>query len=191
MQETEARLQREIEALLQQAEKVDEEEDARYGKGKSGDELPEELQRRESRLAVIRAAKAELEAEAKAKAEAEAQAAREKIAERERNEKETGKKLGGTPPRVPDPEQATPDPKAQKSFTDPESRIMKDGAMKSFEQAYNAQIAVGAERPCPPGPRRYSDALESYSNAAQLGPEQSAPLKALGRRAPGAARAPP
>jgi transposase len=142
MQETEARLQREIEALLQRAEKVDEEEDARYGKGKSGDELPEELQRRESRLAVIRAAKAELEAEAKAKAEAEAQAAREKIAERERNEKETGKKLGGTPPRVPDPEQATPDPKAQKNFTDPESRIMKDGATKSFEQAYNAQIVV-------------------------------------------------
>ena len=142
MQETEARLQREIQALLQQADKVDGEEDARYGKGKSGDELPEELQRRESRLAVIRAAKAELEAEAKAKAEAEARAAREKIAERERNEKETGKKLGGTPPRVPDPEQATPDPKAQKNFTDPESRIMKDGATKSFEQAYNAQIVV-------------------------------------------------
>ena len=142
MQETEARLQREVEALLRQAEQVDAEEDGRYGKGKRGDEIPEELKRRETRLAKIRAAKAELEAEARAKAETEAQAAREKIAERERKETETGKKLGGTPPRVSDPEQATPDPKAQKNFTDPESRIMKDGATKSFEQAYNAQIVV-------------------------------------------------
>ena len=142
MQETEARLQREVEALLRQAEQVDAEEDGRYGKGKRGDEIPEELKRRETRLAKIRAAKAELEAEARAKAETEAQAAREKIAERERKETETGKKFGGTPPRVSDPEQATPDPKAQKNFTDPESRIMKDGATKSFEQAYNAQIVV-------------------------------------------------
>ena len=142
MQETEARLQREVEALLRQAEQVDAEEDARYGKGKRGDELPEELQRRESRLAVIRAAKAEMEAEAKVKAQAEAQVAREKIAERERKEKETGKKAGGKPPLVPDPEQAKPDPKAQKNFPDPESRIMKDGATKSFEQAYNAQAVV-------------------------------------------------
>jgi transposase len=142
MQETEARLQREVEALLRQAEQVDAEEDARYGKGKRGDELPEELQRRESRLAVIRAAKAELEAEAKVKAEAAEQAAREKIAGRERKEKETGQKVGGKPPLVPDPEQAKPDPKAQKNFTDPESRIMKDGATKSFEQAYNAQAVV-------------------------------------------------
>jgi transposase len=144
MQQTEARLESEVEALLRQADKVDEQEDERYGKGKPGDELPEELKRREARLAKIRAAKAELEAEARAKAEAEAQAARDKIAERERREKETGKKLGGTPPRVPDPEQAIPDPKAQRNFTDPESRIMKDGASKSFEQAYNAQIVVDA-----------------------------------------------
>ena len=142
MQETETRLQREVEALLRQAEEVDAEEDARYGKGKRGDELPEELQRRESRLAKIQAAKAELEAEAKVKAEAEAQVARDKIAERERKEQETGKKMGGTPPRVPDPEKAIPDPKAQKNFTDAESRIMKDSATKSFEQAYNAQAVV-------------------------------------------------
>jgi hypothetical protein len=45
---------------------------------------------------------------------------------------------------VPDPEHAVPDEKAQKNFTDPESRIMKDGATKSFEQGYNAQTAVDA-----------------------------------------------
>jgi len=45
-------------------------------------------------------------------------------------------------PKVPDPEQARPAPEAQRNFTDPESRIMKDGATKGFEQAYNAQAAV-------------------------------------------------
>ena len=79
---------------------------------------------------------------AKAKAQAQAEEARERIAQRERQETETGKKIGGTPPRIPDPEEARPDPKAQKNFTDEESRIMLDGATKSFTQAYNAQVAV-------------------------------------------------
>ena len=56
-----------------------------------------------------------------------------------------GKKMGGRPPHVPDPAEAKPDPKAQRNFTDPESRIMKDGASKSFEQCYNAQAAVDGE----------------------------------------------
>ena len=46
---------------------------------------------------------------------------------------------------APDPEQAKPEPKAQRNFTDPDSRIMKDGASKSFEQCYNAQAAVDTE----------------------------------------------
>lgn len=142
MNETEERLKKEVEALLAEAQRVDEAEDAQYGKGKRGDELPDELARRESRLKKIQQAKAALEAEAKAKAQAQAEEARERIAERERQEIETGKKIGGTPPHIPDPEQAAPDPKAQKNFTDPESRIMLDGATKSFTQAYNAQIAV-------------------------------------------------
>jgi len=77
-----------------------------------------------------------------AKAEAEATKARQRIEERERQEKETGKKIGGNRPKVPDPEKAVPEPKAQKNFTDPESRIMLDGATKSFQQSYNTQIAV-------------------------------------------------
>ena len=65
-----------------------------------------------------------------------------KLAERARREAETGKKMGGRAPQVPDPAQAQPAPSAQRNFTDPESRIMKDGATKGFEQAYNAQAAV-------------------------------------------------
>ena len=142
--ETEARLIKEVDALLAQAEALDRAEDAQYGKGKGGDELPEELKRRETRLKKIREAKEALEAEAKAKAQAQAEEARERIAERERQEAQTGKKIGGVPPRIPDPEQTVPDPKAQKNFTDPESRIMLDGATKGFVQAFNAQIAVDA-----------------------------------------------
>jgi transposase len=144
MLKTEEELQKEVEALLKEAQDVDAEEDARYGKGKRGDELPDELARRDSRLKKIREAKAALEAEAKAKAQAEAEKARKRIEERERQEAETGKKIGGTPPQVPDPDKAVPEPKAQKNFTDPESRIMPDGATKSFQQAYNVQAAVDA-----------------------------------------------
>jgi len=142
MPEAEQRLQQEIAALLAAAQRVDTAEDAQYGKGKRGDELPAELTRRESRLAKIRAAKAELEAEAKAAAIAAAAAAQAKLAARERQTRETGRKPPGRPPKVPDPTHATPTPKAQRNFTDPESRIMKDGATKSYVQAYNAQAAV-------------------------------------------------
>jgi hypothetical protein len=126
--------------LLRRAEEADAEEDAKYGKGKRGDELPEELKRRESRLARIRAAKAQLEAEAREKAAAKAKEVREGL--KEQKAKESGQKARGRVPVIPDPKEALPDPKAQRNFTDPESRIMKDGASKGFEQAYNAQIAV-------------------------------------------------
>jgi hypothetical protein len=145
MGETEQRLEREVHELLAQAAARDAAEDAQYGKGRRGDELPEELARRESRLRKIREAKAELEAEARVAAAEQAEAARAKCAERERKAEETGKRPGGRPPAIPDPETVVPEPKAQRNFTDPESRIMKDGATKSFVQAYNAQAAVDAE----------------------------------------------
>jgi transposase len=144
--EAERRIAEEVERLLAEAERVDAEEDALYGKGKRGDELPAELSRRESRLEKIREAKAALEAQAKAAAEAKAAAAKAKIEERAQKEAETGKKPGGKPPAVPNSEEAKPDPKAQRNFTDPESRIMPDGANKgSFLQGYNAQAAVDSE----------------------------------------------
>jgi transposase len=138
MEETERRLEQEVQRLLRQAEQVDAAEDAEYGPGRRGDELPAELARRESRLAKIRAAKAVLEQEAKARAAAAAEQARAKLAAREQR---VGSAKGGMP-KVPDPTQARPAPKDQYNFTDPESRIMKDSATKSFEQAYNAQAVV-------------------------------------------------
>ena len=145
MGETEARLKQEIEALLAQAEATDATEDAQYGKGRRGDELPEELRRRESRLRKIAQAKAELEQEAREKAERERAEAEAQLAARREQEQRTGKKMRGREPQLPDPEQAQPEAKAQRNFTDPDSRIMPDGANKgSFLQGYNAQAAVDA-----------------------------------------------
>jgi transposase len=138
MEETERRLEAEVRALLAQAQQVDAAEDAQYGRGRPGDELPAELARRESRLIKIRAAKAALRAEAQARAAQEAEAGRAKLAAR-------AHRVGsakGKPATVPDPEQARPAPTAQRNFTDPESRIMVDGATKEFVQGYNAQAVV-------------------------------------------------
>jgi transposase len=142
MEEKEKQLQAEVDKLLAQAAQTDAEEDAQYGKGKRGDELPEELARRESRLKKIAAAKAALEQEARERAVAEKAAAEARLIERKKQEEERGRKFGGRPPQVPDPEQAKPEPKAQRNFTDPESRIMLEGATKSIVQGYNAQSAV-------------------------------------------------
>jgi transposase len=147
MSETELRLKQEVEALLKQAEETDAAEDALYGKDKRGDELPDELSRRESRLKKIQQAKAELEQEAAEKAEQERAEAEAKLAARKEKEEKTGKKQRGREPcpegAHPAPEQAKPDAKAQRNFTDSESRIMPDGANKgSFLQGYNAQAAV-------------------------------------------------
>ena len=143
MGEAEQKLRAEVDQLLKRAEEADAAEDAQFGVGQAGDELPAELRRRESRLKKIAEAKAALEAEAKQKAAERKAAAEAKIAERRERETQTGKKRGGRDPQVPDPEQAVPEKTAQRNFTDPESRIMPDGAHKgSFVQAYNAQAAV-------------------------------------------------
>jgi transposase len=145
MGEKEQQLVAEVARLLKEAEETDAAEDKRYGKGVRGDELPAELARRESRLRKIREAKASLEAEAKEQAQAAAAAVEAKLAERKQREGETGKKTRGRAPQVVNVEEAKPAAKAQRNFTDPESRIMKDGATGSFEQSYNAQIAVDGQ----------------------------------------------
>jgi len=142
MLKSEQQLRAEVEELLRQAEAVDAEEDERERQGYS-DKLPEELARRESRLKKIQQAKAELEAEARQKAEQEKAAAEARMAERQEQEKRTGKKTRGGKPHIPDPQQAVPEDKAQRNFTDPDSRLMVDKG--SFVQAYNGQIAVDAE----------------------------------------------
>jgi hypothetical protein len=89
MTETEARLEQEIQELLRQAEETDAAEDAQYGKKRRGDELPEELSRRESRLQKIREAKQALEDEAREKAEHERAEREKKLAERAEQEQPT------------------------------------------------------------------------------------------------------
>jgi transposase len=145
MGEAEKELEAEVQALLAEAARVDAEEDGKYGKGKRGDELPKELARRESRLEKIREVKAALEQEAREAAEKKLAEVEAQLKEREKQERERGRKFGGRPPQAPDPEQAKPEAKAQRNFTDPDSRIMKDGATKEFVQAYNAQAVVDSE----------------------------------------------
>jgi len=116
MKREEERLEVEVRELLRRAQEVDEEEDCRYGRGKRGDELPQELAFRESRLRKIREAKAALEAEAK-------------------REAETARAAGKEHPGVPQD-------KAQRNFTDPDSWVMPVPGGKEFVQAYNAQVAV-------------------------------------------------
>jgi len=134
MGKEEARLTAEIEALLKRAQKTDEREDAEYGSDRRGDELPAEMAFRESRRKKIQEAKAALEREAKEKAEA----AKREIEAREKEGKQGDPKL-----KKPS---GIPDPKAQKNFTDPESRIMPSSTHKgSFVQGYNCQAAVDGE----------------------------------------------
>ena len=116
MKEQAAQLAAEVAELLRRAQEVDEEEDRRYGQDRRGDELPEELAFREGRLEKIREAMAALEAEAQAAAEqVEAE----------------GKEHSGAP-----------HDKAQRNFTDAESRIMPGPGGRDFQQAYNCQAVV-------------------------------------------------
>ncbi|MEK6705091.1 MAG: IS1182 family transposase, partial [Bdellovibrionota bacterium] len=128
-------LEDEVARLLAEAEAIDTQEDAKYGQGKRGDELPEELRFKESRLKKIKEAMTALEEEAKVEAEKQREENRQKEEELARE----GKARGGKKPQEPSDK---PDEKSQKNFTDPESRIMKDGATKSFEQCYNCQAVV-------------------------------------------------
>lgn len=139
MKEREAELRAEIEAMLREAGVADANEDAIHGRDQRGDELPEALRRRQDRLLRIEEAKAALEAEAKAAREAE-------LAEREASKQEPPD--APSPPTLPEHQvrhdaAGAPDVKAQRNFTDPDSRIMKQG--KDYVQGYNAQAVVDDE----------------------------------------------
>ncbi|MDE3193774.1 MAG: IS1182 family transposase [Chloroflexota bacterium] len=118
MAEVEPALRAEVERILKEHGATDLAEDKAHGKGRRGDELPAHLRSKQRRLAKIQEAKAALEAEA-----------------RERAEKE-GHPGGGGAPAV--------DPKAQRNFTDPDAKIMKDSGSGAFVAGYNAQLAVDA-----------------------------------------------
>lgn len=130
MSQREGELQAEVDGWLKTAEAADAVEDTALGTDKRGDEMPDWVANKQARLVKIREAKAELEAEAKAKAAAE-QAAREKDDDRRR------------PGRKAAPPSDVPEPKAQRNFTDPESRILK--TKDGYIQGYNAQAAVDAQ----------------------------------------------
>jgi transposase len=132
MKDEQARLSKLVEELLAKAEQTDRQEDATYGSGKRGDELPEELRRAKSRLVRIRKAKDELEAEAK-----------QTHAGSEEQDDGADDDSGGSElpaHRIPTLADGTPTTRAQRNFTDPNSRIMKTG--DGFVQGYNAQVVV-------------------------------------------------
>jgi transposase len=130
------RLRAEVAALLQQAEQADAEQDAALG-SRRGDELPEELKRRQQRLQAIEAAMRRLEREAKERAE---QGRNERAAAEARRQAE-GRPARGRPPQ---PISEEPEDKAQTSFTDPESKIMRV-SNKGFDYCFNAQAVVDEE----------------------------------------------
>lgn len=131
MKKEEARLEAEIKRLTAEAEKADRSEDRRFG-DQRGDELPEELRIREKRLAKIREAKQALEAEA-----------RDKSASKQGDRDDDDDANGDSPSDAANSVKVKD--KAQRNFTDPESRIMKAPGKHQFIQGYNVQIGVDAE----------------------------------------------
>ena len=124
----------EIEQLLEQPSELDAEQDAALG-SRRGDELPDELKRREERLAKIREAKAHLEAEARAKAKTNnAAVTRSKPNVKPKAASGRGKR---TCPIDPTPSRT----KAKTNFTDAEAKVMKQ-SNKGFDYSYNAQAVV-------------------------------------------------
>jgi transposase len=134
IEKLEVQLKAEVQELFAQAESADQ---ANLPDGVS---LPDEIKRREDRLAAMAAAKAKIEARAKERYQQEKAAYDDKMAARAAKEKDSGKKPGGKPPQAPTP---GPKPSDQINLTDAESRIMPVSG-GGFEQCYNAQAAVDA-----------------------------------------------
>jgi len=141
MEESMKKLDEQIGKLLEEAEARDAEEDRRFGKGRRGDELPEEMKDPNKRAERLRQAARELEAEKKLALAVDKTRRRQKIRRaKEELEQEAREKAEA---KGEDPEQARPSDKAQRNFTDGDSRIMpRDGG---FQQSYNAQVAVDAD----------------------------------------------
>ncbi|MGB5111266.1 MAG: IS1182 family transposase [Mycobacterium sp.] len=132
MVEAHARLAAEVAEMMGEAQRVDAQEDAVHGVDNRGGDLQGELARRETRLAKIRKAKADLEQHAKDQAAGKARAKAAKAGQVGEVAEESARRAA---------ESATPQPKAQRNFTDPDSRIMKT-ADGSFHYCYSAQAVV-------------------------------------------------
>jgi transposase len=127
MKQEQQNLEKQIQEILEEAATIDAQEDRLYGEENTGDELPEELQRREDRLAKIKAAKKRLE-----QRQAEEDASRGRKPGDGRKSPKGGRDFKR--------DFGVPEDKTQENFTDPDSRIMKGS--EGYVQAYNAQIAV-------------------------------------------------
>jgi transposase len=165
MCEKQAEYEREVAELLKRAQETDEAEDREYGGDVRGDELPEELRFREKRLEKIREAKKALEEASKAKARAEGKL--------DANDQPVPPKRG-KPPQTPP---GTPEPKAQRNFTDAESAIMKMGD-GSFDQAYNCQAAVDSAHQIIVA----QDAVSAANDKQQVVPMMEQIQRNLGRK---------
>jgi hypothetical protein len=131
----EQQLQDEVDQMMADAERIDDEEDVEHGPDNRGNDLQDEMARRESRLAKIRRAKADIEQVARDKAAANAREKAEKAGKTE-SEADAAAKAAG--------DKAEPEPKAQRNFTDPDARIMKT-ADGSYHYCYNPQAVVDEE----------------------------------------------
>lgn len=146
--EQEQHWQTTVERLLVEAQRKDEQEDERFGKGQGVDSLPEELAHAQSRLHRIRAAKAELEREAQQQLEAVAgnQVSRKRGRPRKQDvteqTPEQRRQLAKRKKKLSRARQKAEQPSRQYNFVDPDSRVMRDNGRKCFVQGYNAQIAV-------------------------------------------------
>lgn len=136
MKKDDKRLREKVAELLAKAEQVDEEEDALYGEGSGMDVLPEDLRNAGTRRARIRQLMKELEEETKQQQEAEKAA-------KDKDDPPPPPTADSLPShKIPRTPEGKPTPKAQRNFTDPESRIMKSG--DGYVQAYNCQAVVDA-----------------------------------------------
>ena len=169
MKKREAELHAEVDRMLAAAEAADAQDDETHGKTKTGDEMPNWVADKQKRIEKIREAKAALEAEAQAAAEEQRGVETAALAEREAE----GRKKPGKPAAPPSDE---PAPKAQRNFTDPESRIMK--SKDGFVQAYNAQAAVDGTAQV----NVAHDLTQSGSDQTQLVPLVAAIAANLGRK---------
>jgi len=129
------RLREEVQQLMQKAEEAD------SAPLEDGLSIPQEIKRREERVAQMEKARAEIELRARQRAESQQQEYQSKVEERAAR-RARGERMRGQEPKPPE---ETPQEKDQYNFTDPQSRIMKAGSGAHFEQAYNAQAAVDAE----------------------------------------------
>ena len=164
MKRAEQELESIVRSWLDKAAAADDREDEEFGTDRSGDELPDWVRDKQKRLEKIREAKAALEAEARAKEETEGDASGDESSKPKRGK--AIKKPAGIPKDS-----------AQRNFTDPESRIMKNH--EGFVQAYSAQAAVDAESQVIVGQALTNNA----SDAQQLAPMVSQIKQNTGRQA--------